>query len=153
MASGAVLSGLVYCLVKFVSVPGAQGLGDFLFDKHETRLYGYSLTIIAYGTALLVAGFRMAHRDLRIAALAVVVRAFSRSFCWISGTWKACGGHVVHWPRLSLIGIAYLIAGWSLKARPSLKADVLAPISARSEITSRNDRANTSHLDHLDSEQ
>jgi uncharacterized membrane protein len=93
--AGAVIGGLVYFLLQIrVAIPGAEGLGDLFSTNHKTRLYAYSLTIIVYGTALLVAGFRMAHRDLRIAALGVVGLAVLRSFCWISGTWKACGGQL-----------------------------------------------------------
>ena len=108
--AGAVLGGLVYCLVQIrVAVPGAQGLGDFFSTNHETRLYGYSLTIIAYGTALLVAGFRMAHRDLRIAALAVVGLAVLKVFLLdlrdLEGLWRATSFIGL---GISLIGIAYL---------------------------------------------
>jgi uncharacterized membrane protein len=108
--AGAVLGGLVYCLVQIrVAVPGAQGLGDFFSTNHETRLYGYSLTIIAYGTALLIAGFRMAYRDLRIAALAVVGLAVLKVFLLdlrdLEGLWRATSFIGL---GISLIGIAYL---------------------------------------------
>ena len=107
---GAVLGGLVYCLLQVrLAIPGAQGLGDFFSTNHETRLYGYSLTIIAYGTALLVAGFRMAHRDLRIAALGVVGLAVLKVFLLdlrdLEGLWRASSFIGL---GICLIGIAYL---------------------------------------------
>jgi uncharacterized membrane protein len=65
--------------------------------------------MIGYAVALLVAGLRYAHRDLRLAALAVIVLAAFKVFlldlAGLEGLWRAMsfiglGG--------SLMGIAYL---------------------------------------------
>src|SRR5262245_33099327 len=108
--AGAVIGGLVYFLLQVrVAIPGAEGLGDLFSTNHKTRLYAYSLTIIIYGTALLVAGFRMAHRDLRLAALGVVGLAVLKVFLLdlrdLEGLWRASSFIGL---GISLIGIAYL---------------------------------------------
>jgi hypothetical protein len=108
--AGAVIGGLVYFLLQVrVAIPGAEGLGDLFSTNHKTRLYAYSLTIIVYGTALLVAGFRMAHRDLRLAALGVVGLAVLKVFLLdlrdLEGLWRATSFIGL---GISLIGIAYL---------------------------------------------
>jgi len=108
--AGAVIGGLVYFLLQVrVAIPGAEGLGDLFSTNHKTRLYAYSLTIIVYGTALLVAGFRMAQRDLRMAALGVVGLAVLKVFLLdlrdLEGLWRASSFIGL---GISLIGIAYL---------------------------------------------
>jgi uncharacterized membrane protein len=118
--AGAVIGGLIYCLLQIrIAIPGAEGLGDFFSANHETRLYGYSLTIIAYGTALLIAGFRMAHRDLRIAALGVVGLAVFKVFLLdlrdLEGLWRATSFIGL---GICLIGIAYLYRWLEPEGRP-----------------------------------
>jgi len=126
IGAGAVLSGLVYCLVQITVLlsPARKGLATS-FRQTRTRLYGYSLTIIAYGTALLVAGFRMAHRDLRIAALAVVglggSQGLSAGSQGLGRLWRATSFIGL---GISLIGIAYLYRWLEPEGETSLKADV-----------------------------
>ena len=126
--AGAVFGGLIYCLLQIrIAIPGAEGLGDFFSANHETRLYGYSLTIIAYGTALLVAGFRMAHRDLRMAALGVVGLAVLKVFLLdlrdLEGLWRATSFIGL---GICLIGIAYLYRWLEPESSRRPNADVPA---------------------------
>jgi uncharacterized membrane protein len=106
----AVSGGLLYALLQVrFAIPGAEGLGDFFSSNHGARLYGYSLVIIGYGTALLIAGFRMANRDLRIAALVIVglaiVKVFLLDLRDLEGLWRASSFIGL---GICLIGIAYL---------------------------------------------
>ena len=106
----AVIGGLIFVLqqVRWL-FPGSDWLGQFAVSGDPTRLFGYSLAMIGYGVALLIAGLRFAHRDLRLAALAVIVLAAFKVFlldlAGLEGLWRAMsfiglGG--------SLMGIAYL---------------------------------------------
>lgn len=107
---GTVIGGLIFVLhqVRFL-FPGSDWLGQFAFSGDPTRLFGYSLAMIGYGITLLVAGLRYGHRDLRLAALAIVALAAFKVFlldlAGLEGLWRAMsfiglGG--------SLIGITYL---------------------------------------------
>lgn len=106
----AVPGGLAYVLlqVRFL-FPEADWTDAWTSPAHRFRLFGYSIAMISYGIALLVAGFRMADRDLRVAALGVVALSAAKVFLLdmsgLEGLWRAfsfigLGG--------SLIGIAYL---------------------------------------------
>ncbi len=77
----AVVGGLIFVLqqVRWL-FPGSDWLGHFAVSDDPTRLFGYSLAMIGYAVALLVAGLRYAHRDLRLAALAVIVLAAFKVF-------------------------------------------------------------------------
>ena len=106
----AVVGGLVFVLQQVrLLFPGSEWVGNLAFSSDPTRLFGYSLAMIGYGVALLVAGLRYGHRDLRLAALAVVLLAAFKVFlldlAGLEGLWRAMsfiglGG--------SLMGIAYL---------------------------------------------
>ncbi|MCC6778447.1 MAG: DUF2339 domain-containing protein [Hyphomicrobiales bacterium] len=107
---GAVVGGLVFVLLQVRSaLPPTEGFEELISGSHKTRLFGYSLAIIAYGVALLVTGFRMAYRDLRLAALAVVglavFKVFLLDLAGLEGLWRAASFIGL---GASLIGIAYL---------------------------------------------
>lgn len=115
----AVVGGLLYALqqVRFL-FPGSDWLGQSDHAGDPMRLFGYSFAIIGYGILLLVGGLRLNHRDLRLAALAVMALAAFKVFlldlAGLGGLWRAAsfiglGG--------SLIGIAYLYR-WLLPPAP-----------------------------------
>lgn len=105
-----VTGGLVYALVQVRFLfPSGDWLDDFAQSGATYRLFGYSLAMIAYGVALLAAGLRYQHRDLRLAALAVIAlsacKVFLLDLAGLEGLWRAMsfiglGG--------CLIGITYL---------------------------------------------
>ncbi len=105
----AVIGGLVYALLQVR--PFHEGL-DLLHgwsDREATHYYGYSLTILVYGAALLFAGLRFAHRDMRLAALGVLAIAIFKVFLLdlanLGGLWRAASFIGL---GASLIAIAYL---------------------------------------------
>jgi uncharacterized membrane protein len=73
------------------------------------RFYAYSVVTLVYGIALLVAGLRLEHRDLRMAALGVVALAVCKVFLLdlggLEGLWRAASFIGL---GANLIGIAYL---------------------------------------------
>jgi uncharacterized membrane protein len=108
--AAAVVGGLVFVLLQVrAALPETEGFEDLISGSHKGRLFGYSLAIIAYGIALLVTGFRMALRDLRLAALAVVGLAVAKVFlldlAGLEGLWRAMSFIGL---GAGLLGIAYL---------------------------------------------
>jgi uncharacterized membrane protein len=74
----AIAGGLGYLLIEvrrwFV------GPDLLAFARYETELYAYSAAVILYGVALLVLGFRLGSKDLRLASLIVVALAVCKVF-------------------------------------------------------------------------
>lgn len=106
----AVGCGLAYAMVQVRFVfPDSDWLYDGASGTDKTQLFGYSFAIIAYGIALLVAGLRFSHQDLRLAALGVVALAVFKVFLLdlsgLEGLWRAASFIGL---GAGLIGIAYL---------------------------------------------
>ncbi len=89
------------------------GAGDLLSgwssSSDPTRFYAYSLAILLFGIVVLVAGLRIKHRDMRLAALGVIALAIFKVFLFdlsdLEGLWRAASFIGL---GASLIGIAYL---------------------------------------------
>ncbi|MDR3467917.1 MAG: DUF2339 domain-containing protein [Xanthobacteraceae bacterium] len=108
--AAAVVGGLIYVLLQVrLLFPPTDLLNDWIADPNATRFYGYSLGILAYGVALLVAGLYFSQRDLRLAALGVIALAVFKVFlldlAGLEGLARAASFIGL---GASLIGVAYL---------------------------------------------
>ncbi len=106
----AVVGGMFYVLLQVrLFFPPTGLLHGWLAGHDATRFYGYSVGILAYGVALLVAGLQFAHRDLRLAALGVialaVLKVFLLDLAGLEGLARAASFIGL---GASLIGVAYL---------------------------------------------
>ena len=116
----AIAGGLFYVLLQVRLIfPEADMLEGWSPASGTTRFYVYSVVTLAYGVMLLVAGLHFQHRDLRMAALAVmalvICKVFLLDLAGLQGLWRA--GSFIGLGA-SLIGVAYLYR-WLMPPEPA----------------------------------
>jgi uncharacterized membrane protein len=106
----AIVAGLGYVLMQVrVMFPELDWAAGWASSEHRVRLFAYSFALIGYGLALLLIGLRTRRRDLRIAAIAILLAATMKAFLLdlsgLEGLWRAASFIGL---GFSLMGIAYL---------------------------------------------
>ena len=119
VVSAAIAGGFAYLMIEvrrwFVGP-------DLWADSgNETELYAYSAAILLYGLMLLILGFRLASKDLRLAAMAVITLAVCKAFlidmAGLEGLLRA----------LSFIGLGGSLVGIGLVYQRLLQREALKP--------------------------
>lgn len=117
-ASG-LLAGLAYVLMQVRALfPELDWTAGWVSSDHKLRLFAYSFGLISYGVGALLVGFRTGRRDLRLAAIAIVLvatlKVFLLDLAGLEGLWRAASFIGL---GLALMGVAYLYR-WLLPPEP-----------------------------------
>ena len=117
--AAAIAGGLAYLVIEV----RRWFVGPYLMASghNEAELYVYSAVVLLYGVGLLFLGFKLASKDLRLAAMAVVTLAVCKVFlidlAGLQGLLRA----------FSFIGLGASLVGIGLAYQRLLQRDALAP--------------------------